>query len=330
MTAEYHPQADGLAERKNQTIEIAIRFYYAEHPGELWINIIPALQWNLNQAHHNAIGTSPHELLFGFKPRGPIDALTEEAAPEARSLRFLRESLRRDAEFALSFAEARAKRAYDVRHRNIEFKAGDWVWLKLHKGYHLPGKPHRKWSAQRSGPHKVLERVGRLAYRLDLGDMDVHPVISVAQLAPAGSSPPLDPNPGPVEADYSDLSDNDDPIYEVEQLLDRRQHRGRTQYLVKWKGWGHEENKWKYTSELQHCQDLIQAFERRAALAPVRRSAGARRKPCTDAPERGAVSVTAQEAISPPAERGTQRDGQPLQEPSRRSARPRKPRIPRD
>jgi len=34
MTAAYHSQANGLAERKNQTVEIAIRFFYAEHPDE--------------------------------------------------------------------------------------------------------------------------------------------------------------------------------------------------------------------------------------------------------------------------------------------------------
>ena len=274
MTAAYHPQANGAAERKNQEVEIAIRFYYAEHPGEPWIDVIPTLQWHLNQAHHDAIGTSPHELLFGFRPRGPANALADEAAPAARSVRFLRESLRRDAEFSLSFAEARAKRSYDKRHRDITFEEGDWVWLKLHKGYHLPGKPHRKWSAQRSGPYKVLERVGRLAYKLDLGDQNIHPVISVAQLTPAGRNPPRDPNPGPVEADYSDISDDDDPIYEVAALLDRRQHRGKTQYLVKWKDWGHEDNWWMDVDKLRHCQELLDAFEQRAVRTTSRRSAG--------------------------------------------------------
>ncbi len=32
MTAAYHPQADGLAERKNQTVEIALRFFVFERP----------------------------------------------------------------------------------------------------------------------------------------------------------------------------------------------------------------------------------------------------------------------------------------------------------
>ena len=74
----------------------------------------------------------------------------------------------------------------------------------------------------------------------------------------------MDPKPGPVEADYSDLSDNDDPIYEVELLVGRRQYRGKTQYLVKWKDYGHEDNEWKYASELRHCQELVDAYERRA------------------------------------------------------------------
>jgi len=36
-------------------IEIAIRYYAFEHPDEPWINVIPALRWNLNSAHTDPI-----------------------------------------------------------------------------------------------------------------------------------------------------------------------------------------------------------------------------------------------------------------------------------
>ncbi len=35
MTAAYYPQADGLAERKNQTVEIALQFFIFERPKAL-------------------------------------------------------------------------------------------------------------------------------------------------------------------------------------------------------------------------------------------------------------------------------------------------------
>ncbi len=88
----------------------------------------------------------------------------------------------------MDFAAARAKRRYDGQHRDLEFKEGDKVYLRLHKGYHLPGKPARKLSQQRAGPFLIKRRIGRQAYELDLPDnMAIHPVISVAQLVPTPS-----------------------------------------------------------------------------------------------------------------------------------------------
>jgi hypothetical protein len=52
MTAAYHPQADGLAVRKYQTVEIAMRFYIFEPSDASWLEVIPALQWNLNSNRH--------------------------------------------------------------------------------------------------------------------------------------------------------------------------------------------------------------------------------------------------------------------------------------
>jgi hypothetical protein len=185
MTAAYHPQADGLAERKNQTVEIALRFYIFERPDASWLDIIPALQWNLNNAYASAVKASPHELLYGFQPAGPLQALSKLAETEAKDIPVLRDYLRQDAQLAMDFAAARAKRRYDGTHRDIEFKEGDKVYLRLHRGYHLPGKPSRKLSQQRAGPFVAKRRVGRLAYELDFPpNMGIHPVISVAHLYP--------------------------------------------------------------------------------------------------------------------------------------------------
>lgn len=80
MTAAYHPQGDGLVERKNQTVEIALRFFLFERPDANWTDIIPLAQWNLNSGYSEPIKSSPHEQLFGFKPAGPLEALTRKPA----------------------------------------------------------------------------------------------------------------------------------------------------------------------------------------------------------------------------------------------------------
>src|SRR5204862_7860779 len=67
MTTAYHPQGNGAAERKNQSVELAIRYHYANNPEGNWIDVIPALQWHLNNAHSSAVGASPHEILVRTK-----------------------------------------------------------------------------------------------------------------------------------------------------------------------------------------------------------------------------------------------------------------------
>ncbi|KAH8803727.1 hypothetical protein F5882DRAFT_392148 [Hyaloscypha sp. PMI_1271] len=45
---------------------------------------------------------------------------------------------------------------------------GDMAFLRLHRGYNLPGKPNRKLSEQRTGLFEIVRRVGKMAYELKL------------------------------------------------------------------------------------------------------------------------------------------------------------------
>lgn len=275
MTAAYHPQADGLAERKNQTVEIALRFYIFERPDSSWLDIIPLLQWNLNSGYSAPINSSPHEQLYGFRPAGPLEALLPQATT-ATQAPVLREFLRQDAQLAMDFAAARAKRRYDQHHRAMEFKEGDKVYLRLHRGYHLPGNPSRKLSQQRSGPWVIKRRIGRLAYELDFPpNFGIHPVISVAHLSP---TPPGEdpfgrdaPPPGPVEESQSRSSDDDEPgeDYEVEAVVDHKKlPSGAYKYLIKWTRYGNEHNEWKTAYQLRHAARLVSEYWARKGGQP--------------------------------------------------------------
>ena len=113
------------------------------------------------------------------------------------------------------------------------------MYLRLHKGYHLPSKLTKKLSQQRAGPFLVKRRVGRLAYELELPDnMAIHPVVSVAQLAPTPSGEdPFErtaPPPGPVEDSQSDHSSDPESgeDYEIEGIRSHRLVRKAYQYLI--------------------------------------------------------------------------------------------------
>ena len=50
--------------------------------------------------------------------------------------------------------------------------------------------------------------------------------------------------------------------YEVEEILDRQERRGKTRYLVKWKGYTAEENTWKGLENLKNTREEIEEFEK--------------------------------------------------------------------
>ena len=52
----------------------------------------------------------------------------------------------------------------------MEFQVGDWVWLRLlHRtAQSLDPRAKRKLGPRYAGPFQVLERIGRVAYRLQL------------------------------------------------------------------------------------------------------------------------------------------------------------------
>ena len=91
-----------------------------------------------------------------------------------------------DAKDAIAFAAMKMKECYNSNCKPVFFRVGDLVNLQLYCDYTVPAILHRKIQQQFVGPFQILERIGRLAYRLELpGTMKIHPVISIAHLEPA-------------------------------------------------------------------------------------------------------------------------------------------------
>lgn len=270
MTTAYHPQGDGQSERTNQEVEIAIR-YHTTASDEPWIHIIPSLQHNMNNAKSSVTGRTPNEMTLGFRPSSVLSVL--EVPHNSLTYETFRKLYQREAELAMDFAAADSKIRYDARHTPLEFNIGDEVYLRLHKGYNLPGKPPRKWSQQRVGPLTVIRRVGDLSYELNFPrHWRVHRTVSVAHLckAPKGSDPynRRRPQPGRI---FVEGDDNEWQSYEIEKLLGRRinnqGNRPTIEYLVKWKDYGSQYNEWYPRIILmQNATELINDYDRKNKL----------------------------------------------------------------
>ena len=72
----YYPTSNGIAERKNQTVEIAICFYaFYYELGYNQLLIIPLLQQDFNNAFVESIKVSSYKYLFGYKFLGLFDVI---------------------------------------------------------------------------------------------------------------------------------------------------------------------------------------------------------------------------------------------------------------
>jgi len=94
LSTAYHPQTDGLTERKNQGLEQLLRLVATNQDD--WSNVLPLLTLIYNNAANSTTGTAPNELLIGREPvttphqaTGSDNPLVEQRVRQLRERRIL-------------------------------------------------------------------------------------------------------------------------------------------------------------------------------------------------------------------------------------------------
>ena len=149
------------------------------------------------------------------------------------------------------------------KRTEIDFKVGEQVLLS---SQHLTpdnqaNRQSKKLQPLFLGPFKILEKIGKVAYKLQLPDtMRLHPVFHVSRLRPYHDPSSFTqerkapPPPPPIKIE-------DVVEYEVEKILDKRIKRNRIEYLVQWKGYPPEDNSWEPIRNLSNSPATIQDYE---------------------------------------------------------------------
>lgn len=152
----------------------------------------------------------------------------------------------------LVLAHQRMKKFADVHRRELSFSPGERVLLKL-RPYRLKSvarKANEKLAPRFYGPFEIVERIGAVAYRLQLPtNAQIHPVFHVSQLKPfKGSETKSQPLP-PHLSDILELQ-----VEPLEVLRGRWKSLGGKQVaevLVKWTGLLDWEATWELLDVLQ-------------------------------------------------------------------------------
>lgn len=154
--------------------------------GGSWDTHLPLVEFAYNNSYHSSIEMPPYEALYGRKCRTPICwgevgqreiGGTEIVQLTTKKIELIREKLKT--------AQDRQKAYANKRRRPIEFKVGDRVMLKVSpwKGV-IRFRKRGKLSPRYIGPFKIIERVGKVAYRLQLPEemSGIHNTFHVSHL----------------------------------------------------------------------------------------------------------------------------------------------------
>jgi hypothetical protein len=185
MSTAYHPQTDGQSERTIQTLEDMLRACVIDFGGN-WDSHLPLVEFSYNNSYHTSIQCAPFEALYGRKCRSPV-AWASVGDSQLIGPEIVEETTAKVIQIKerLKAAQDRQKSYADVRRKPLEFSVGDKVLLKVSPWKGVVRFVKRgKLGPRFIGPFKIIERIGRVAYRLDLPpELDgVHNVFHVSNL----------------------------------------------------------------------------------------------------------------------------------------------------
>ena len=79
-------------------------------------------------------------------------------------------------------------------------------------------------------------------------------------------SPPAMPKKNRKRKAQREVEEEPEEVYSVEKIVSKKVVGGKTQYLLKWKGYDSDQNTWEPEENLD-CQDLLEEFNRRTVTA---------------------------------------------------------------
>ncbi|GJX94972.1 putative reverse transcriptase domain-containing protein [Tanacetum coccineum] len=169
MSTAYHPQTDGQSERTIQTLEDMLRACVIDF-GNGWVRHLPLVEFSYNNSYHASIKAAPFEALYGRKCRSPV-CWAEVGQVQLTGPEMVQETTEKVIQIKqrMQAARDRQKSYADLKRKPMEFQVGDRVMLKVSpwKGVVHFGK-RGKLNPRYVGPFKVLEKVGSIAYKLEL------------------------------------------------------------------------------------------------------------------------------------------------------------------
>ncbi|GJS69080.1 putative reverse transcriptase domain-containing protein [Tanacetum coccineum] len=274
MSTAYHPETDGQSERTIQTLEDMLRACVIDF-GKGWVKHLPLAEFSYNNSYHASIKAAPYEALYGQKCRSPV-CWAEVGEAQLTGLELIQETTEKIVliKQRIQVAQDRQKSYADLKQKPMELEVGDRVMLKVSpwKGVVRFSK-RGKLNSRYVGPFKVLAKVGKVAYRLELPQelSRVHHTFHVSNLKKCYADEPL---VMPLEGIHVDdkLQFVEEPVEIMEQEIKRLKRSRIPLVKVRWNSIRGPEFTWEREDSFK--QKYPQLFINRASSSTTSNALG--------------------------------------------------------
>jgi hypothetical protein len=265
LSTAFHPETDGQTERFNAELERYLRAH-VNYLQDNWVEYLCMAEFAANALPSDSTKISPFFANKGFEPRMSFDITASEFQIASQEHKDIVQSMKDIWEFLqdqIALSQTRMEHfANQNRKPAPRYKIGDQVWLSTRNI--RTQRPSKKLDHKQVGPYKILERIGQVAYRLELPpSMKIHPVFH-SNLLRLNSNDALqgqhqEPPPPIIIADELE--------WEVEEILDSKLLRKKLFYMAAWKN--HPlDNTWYPAANFNNAPELTQAFHRKYPQKP--------------------------------------------------------------
>ncbi len=248
----YHSQIDEQIERQNQIFESYLRSYVNYQQND-WIRWLSIVEYVYNNSLNNVLKQTLFQMMFDserkFENVIQKDLKIDVSAARDRVVHVSK--MRRACEARWKQTLERAKRNYNKKKAQIEFKINDKIFLNARNIISI--KSFKKLNYKYYDSYTINESINKISYKLNFSSImkDIHDVFHVSFLKLAN-----DKN----DETSSFIWVEDEKQWKIEEIVDRRVRNSKTSYLIKWLEYSHSNNEWDKEEDMSNVKKVIEKF----------------------------------------------------------------------
>lgn len=259
VTSPYHPRTNGLTERTNQSLVEALKLHAANHPDD-WDLYLDYVSFSYRTRVHSTTGYTPFELMFG-RVCNTFSSFTDSVSADtaaAESILHRSLEIRRFVESTIpktvaSIAERQdSQRRYQDARVPSQMRFSDALPLDTVVFVKISRRA-KKLEPRYNGPYRVSSVTSGGLYVLRN-----HHKRALKRPYPIDQLKVIT-DPEIAEEIWTAACDPDGKFAPVSALLDHQRINGVSHYLVRWKGFGPDEDSWTAETDIGDS-DLITAY----------------------------------------------------------------------